>query len=209
MARPRIQGITSTGRRATAIVALVALVATGTALACRPKPRSVESFCTQLKGVEDLDEVLAGADRSQAGDRAAKLQELQHVAPDEVEPHVARLAAVTDDLARTMGTAPDPDAAVIEVFARRKPELADITAAGRAVEAYSSDHCKVVLNPATTPPPGANTASTAPPPTTRSAPKSTRRPTTKASGRSTTRQTTATTRRSSTTRKATTTTRRR
>ena len=38
------------------------------------------------------------------------------VAPDEIEPHVGRLAAVTDDLARTMGTAPDPGAAVIEVL---------------------------------------------------------------------------------------------
>jgi hypothetical protein len=154
--------------------------------------------------VRDLDQVLAGGDAPRTAELAGQLKELREVAPEELDPSIARLSTVTDDLARTMGTTPDADTAASEVFGRRRDELADITAAGRSVESYAAEHCKVVLNPAGTTPP--TTVGPPPPPPTTKAPASTRAPTTTRRAPSTSRPKAATT--TTRARKSTTTTRR-
>jgi hypothetical protein len=192
-----------------AAVAALGVAAAGLGVACGPRARSDESFCPQLKAVEDLDDVLAGADATLVGQRARELQDLRSAAPEELEPHLTRLAAVTDDLAHTLGTTPDPDAAASEVFTRRQGELADITASGRAVEAYATEHCQLVLNPTgPTGAPGAPPATA--PATSRRAGPSTSTTRRTATTRGTTRSSrSGTTGRASTTRpRATTTTRR-
>jgi hypothetical protein len=203
-------GRTSTRRR----LAFTALVVTGVAasgLAACARPRSAESFCAQLGTVRDLDQVLAGGDAPRTAELAGQLSELRQVAPEELDPSIGRLSNVTDDLARTMGTTPDADAAASEVFTRRRAELPEITAAGRTIESYAAEHCRVVLNPTDTVPP--TTVAPPPPPTkaptTTRAPSTTRRPATSRPRAATTttrvRKATSTTRRSP----ATTTTRRR
>lgn len=202
MARVRTGGTRTRWQVATAVVVLAGAATAG---ACAPR-RSEESFCDQLKVVQDLDEVLAGGSGPRTAERAAQLQELHLVAPETIEPQVGRLVAVTDDLTRTMGTAADARAAAGEVFARRREEIPEITAAGRAVETYAAEHCQVELNPTATTPPPSTTASTTAPPTT----TTTRRATTTAKAATpTTRSTkaTGTTRKPTTTRKAVTTTR--
>jgi hypothetical protein len=217
VARERTGG-TRTQRWAVGALAFAGAAATA-AGACAPQ-RSVERFCEQLKVVQDLDLVLAGGAATSVAERAGQLEELRLAAPEAIEPQVGRLVAVTDDLARTMGTAPDPDTAASDVFSRRRAELPEITAAGRAVEAYAAEHCQVQLNPAaaastTMPPVPPVTSATT---TTRPAAPSTKRPAT-TTRPATTRRAPATTRRPATTRKpaptstrpraATTTTRRR
>jgi hypothetical protein len=176
-----------TTRRWRAAVAATLIGSGALAVSCGPRARSTEAFCAQLKVVRDLDEVLAGGSADKVAERAGQLQELQQSAPDEIAPHVSRLAGVTDDLARTMGSVPDPRAAVSDVFSRRQAELPEITASGRAVEAFAASHCEVQLNPAATAPP-AGPAPTDPPSTV----TRTTRPTTSTSTRRT-----STTRRSS------------
>ena len=202
MARVRTGGTRTRWQVATAAVVFAGAAVT---VACGPR-RSEESFCEQLKVVRDLDEVLAGGSGPRTAERAGQLQELHLVAPETIEPQVGRLVAVTDDLTRTMGTAPNAHAAATEVFARRRAELPEITAAGKAVETYAAEHCQVDLNPtATTPPTTPAPATTAAPP----ASTTTRKPATTGKAPPTTRSTkaTGTTRKPATTRKAVTTTR--
>jgi hypothetical protein len=196
------------------VAAAVVVVAVSVAGGCALKQRSEDSFCMQLKVVRDLDEVLAGGDAGRITERSRELQDLRSVAPDEIEPQITRLAAVTEDLARTMGTVPDADAAASEVFTRRHAELPEITAAGRTVETYAHEHCQVALNPSGTAPststgPAPSEPATTVAPATTRAPAATRPRTTSppASTRST--RATTTTRRPATSRRATTTTTRR
>jgi hypothetical protein len=140
------------GRKVTVAAMTAALVgASAMTIAGCAEDRSAESFCQQLRAVQDLDEVLATGNAARTGEQAGELQQLQRVSPEEIEPHVARLATVTDDLAQAMRTTPDADTAANEVFARRRDELPEITAAGRSVEEYAVQHCAVVLNPTALP----------------------------------------------------------
>lgn len=174
--------------------------------------RSPEAFCARLGTVADLDDVLVGGSPARAAERVVQLQELRSVAPEEVEPQVARLAAVTDDLARTLATTPDPGDAASEVFLRRQAELPEIEAAGTAVEHFASDHCQIVLNPtaaAALGPAGESPPTSGPPTTagpaatsTRARPPATaRRPSTAGRRTTTTRSRTTTSRSSRTTRR--------
>jgi hypothetical protein len=206
-------------RRTAATAAVLGVSAAAIATACGPR-RSVEAFCSQLKTVQDLDDVLAGDTSGPGvGEQAGQLQELRRVAPDELEPQVARLSSVTDDLARTMGTAPDPDSAASEVFTRRQAELPEITAAGKAVETFAAEHCQLALNATDTAPgpaggPGGGGSTTVPAASTSRPPAraTSRPPSTRSNGSATTRsgRSTGSTRATPTTRaRATTTTRRR
>jgi hypothetical protein len=191
------------------LTALACAGAASSGLGACSRPRSVESFCTQLGTVRDLDEVLAGGSAPRTAELARELQELRQVAPEELDPAIARLSAVTDDLVRTMGTTPDADAAASEVFSRRQAELPEITAAGRTVESFAAEHCQVVLNPTGTAPPTA--ATTAAPPPTKASSTTRRSATSRAPAGPTTRSrpATTTTRRPPATTTTTTTTRRR
>jgi hypothetical protein len=178
-----------------ATAAVAALGVSGAAAAgCANRQRSAEAFCAKLAAVQDLDDVLAGGSAPRAIELAADLRELRHVAPEELDPHVARLSAVTDELVSSLGTAPDPDSAASEVFTRRQAELPAITESGRAVESFATQHCQISLNPAATAP-----APTEPPTTT----ATTELPTTRKS--STTARRATSTRVSSTSRRASTT----
>jgi hypothetical protein len=135
------------------------------AAGCNRTPeRSTDEFCRQVASVQGLDQVLAGTDAAQAARQVDQLRGLQEVAPSDIEPSVARLVAIADELAHALGTTPDPEVAADEVFRRHQSELATITEAGTAVEGYALDRCGVRLNPTGTAPlatsPGTTPAAT-------------------------------------------------
>lgn len=136
-------------------VGLAPLIAAG----CSREPeRSVAAFCAQVKNVEELDAVLATGDRQRIDQQVNDLRTLQQVSPPEIEPSVGILVSVTDDLARTVATSGQPDLAADEVFTRRQGEKPAIEAAGKAMELYTYDNCRVFLNG--TGVPGTGTSST-------------------------------------------------
>ncbi len=169
MARPRTTRQSARTAGAGLTIAALAVVAATGAVGCSREPeRSVAAYCAQVQSVKDFDQVLAGGDPARTARAAADFRSLRQVAPSEIEAQLGTLAAITDELARTMGTAPDANAAAHEVFAQHQGDLASITDAGAKVELYTADNCHVLLNgtaaPGTTVPgtdvPGRSTTTT-------------------------------------------------
>lgn len=136
---------TTTRRTTSALLAvgLSLVLAGGTACAKDPE-RSVAAYCDQVTKVQGLDAILATGDAQRISEQVAQLRTLQQVAPADVEPSVAIVVSVADDLSRAVGSVP-PDVAADQVFTRRKAEVPAIEAAGRTLEIYTFDNCKVNL----------------------------------------------------------------
>jgi len=132
----------------------------------RTPERSTDAFCAQVASVQGLDQVLAGTDAARTAEQVEQLRRLQEVAPGDIEPSVARLVAITDELAHAVGSTPDAARAATDVFARHQGDLTAITDAGTAVERYALERCGVRLNPTGTTLPGAGTTTTSAPGTT-------------------------------------------
>lgn len=138
----------------------VAVLATG----CSEDPEpSVANFCSQVETLRTLDEDLASGDPVRIQARADDLRLLQQVAPAEIEPSVAVLLGVTDNFARTAGTATERDAVADQVFRGRSEDIAAIEAAGTAVSDYGRENCALDLT-------GGSTPTTPTTPTTAAAP---------------------------------------
>jgi hypothetical protein len=139
-------------RRAAKVWAVVAGLAVVLVGCNRTPERSTEAFCGQVGSVQGLDQVLAGTDAAQAARQVEQLRALDQVAPADIEPSVAQLVGVADELAHALGTTPDPEVAADAVFRRHQSDVAAITDAGAMVERYALDRCGVRLNPTGTAP---------------------------------------------------------
>jgi hypothetical protein len=116
-------------------------------LACSNEPeRSVANYCSQVKALTTLDADLASGDPVRIQARASDLRLLQQVAPTDIEPSVVILLGVTDDFARTAGTATDRSEVADEVFRGRSGDIASIEAAGNQVAAYTVTNCQIDLD---------------------------------------------------------------
>jgi hypothetical protein len=158
---------------------MVAILALGAACTDEPE-RSVANYCTQVRSLVTLDADLASGNPVQIEARANDLRLLRQVAPAEIEPSIGILLGVTDDFARTAGTATDRAAVADEVFRGRSDDIASIEAAGNAVTTYTTSNCQFDLvggssvpgstsssvPPGSTGATGPSTASTAPTPPT-------------------------------------------
>jgi len=149
------------------------------AAACSSEPeRSVANYCSQVDALATLDADLASGDPVKIQARAADLRLLQQVAPSEIEPSVTILLGVTDDFARTAGTATDRSAVADEVFRGRSDDIESIEAAGNELVGYTESKCQIALDGggstsvpgSATAPPGSEDATQ---PSTTSAPTST------------------------------------
>jgi hypothetical protein len=134
-------------RRALASVLAVTVVAgLAAGAACSSEPeRSVANYCSQIQALRTIDEDLASGDAVRIGARAEDLRLLQQVAPTDIEPSVAVLLGVTDDFARTAGTATDRSEVADAVFRGRSADVVGIEAAGNAVADYTRDNCRIDL----------------------------------------------------------------
>jgi hypothetical protein len=150
-------------RRLTRLVAAGAMAATpilGLAYSNEPE-RSVANYCSQVQALTTLDADLASGDPIRIQARASDLRLLQQVAPTDIEPSVVILLGVTDDFARTAGTATDRSEVADEVFRGRSGDIAAIEAAGNQVAAYTVTNCQLDLDGgATTAVPGSADPST-------------------------------------------------
>lgn len=141
--------------------------------ACSDEPeRSVANYCSQVRSLTTLDTDLASGDPVRIEGRADDLRLLQKVAPAEIEPSVVILLGVTDDFARTAGTATNRAEVADEVFRGRSGDIASIEAAGDQVAEYTATNCQVDLDgggPGSVP----GSATTAPTPSTGGGPGTT------------------------------------
>ena len=113
--------------------------------------------------ITTLDADLGTGDPVRIQARADDLRLLQQVAPVEIEPSIGVLLAITDDFARTAGTATDRAAVADEVFRGRSGDITAIEAAGDDVATYTASTCQIDLDGAgSTSVPGSSTAETAP-----------------------------------------------
>jgi hypothetical protein len=150
-------------RRALASVLAIAVMAgVAASAACSSEPeRSVANYCSQVEAVRTIDEDLASGDAVRIGARAEDLRLLQQVAPTDIEPSVAVLLGVTDDFARTAGTATDRSEVADAVFRGRSADIAGIEAAGNSVAAYTRDKCQIDLGGGSAPAAGTGGPTTA------------------------------------------------
>jgi hypothetical protein len=148
-------------RRLPRLLVAGALVASASAgLACSDEPeRSVSAYCAQVQALTSLDADLASGDPTRISARAEDLRRLREVAPAEIEPSVAVLAGVTDDFARTAGTATDPADVADEVFRGRGDEITGIEAASTQVAEYTAANCRIDLDGGGSSVPGSATPS--------------------------------------------------
>jgi hypothetical protein len=131
------------------IAAIALLAAVGALLAAceRPAERSVESFCREIAHAEALDESLATLDPETLAPDVAALRKAARVAPPEIESQVDTLISLTSVLQDTIETARTDQAAALEQTLRaHAADVAAVTAAGRQVETYTRDNCRIELN---------------------------------------------------------------
>lgn len=134
-------------RRTRSAVAVTALATVVLAGACSDEPeRSVAAYCSQVQAIATLDADLATGDPVRIQARADDLRALRQVAPGEIEPAVGVLLGITDDFARTAGTATDRADVADEVFRGRSDEIASIEAAGEDVATYTAANCRIALD---------------------------------------------------------------
>lgn len=142
VARPRP---TDARRRLRLVLAAVLglLVATAAVIsACTKEPeRSVAEFCTHARPVIGFDVVIASGDTANINRTVADLRALEQVAPGDIVTQVGILVTITNELGIAIADGKDPDLAAKEVFKNRQADIAKIDDAGRAVEAYASEHC--------------------------------------------------------------------
>ena len=139
-------------RRLTLAAVGAVLITAAMATGCSDDPEpSVANFCSQVETLRTIDEDLASGDPVRIQARAEDLRLLQQVAPAEIEPSVAVLRGVTDDFARTAGTASDPDEVANQVFQGRSGDIVAIEAAGTAVSDYARDNCSLDLTGGSSP----------------------------------------------------------
>ena len=131
--------------RSAVVVALVTLGALAGACSDEPE-RSAANYCSQVQTIRTLDADLATGDPVRIQARADDLRLLQQVAPAEIEPAIGVLLGITDDFARTAGTATDQAAVADEVFRGRSGDIAAIEAAGDQVATYTATTCQIDLD---------------------------------------------------------------
>lgn len=131
------------------IAVVAALAAIGAVIAAceRPPEPSVEAYCREIASAEGLDESLASFDAVALEPQVAALRKASKVAPLAIAPQVNTLLDLTNALESTIATARTEQAAALEQTLRAKEgELAAVTEAGKAVEAYTRDNCGIELN---------------------------------------------------------------
>ena len=139
----RRRAIRSVTRRLATATALPLVVLSASA-ACSSEPeRSVANYCSQASALTSIDADLAGGDPVRLQARAQDLRLLQQVAPTDIEPSVAVLVGLTDDFARTAGTATDRAKVADEVFRGRSGDIDGIEAASRQVADYTATNCAI------------------------------------------------------------------
>ncbi len=151
----------SAGRRRGRIAAstIVVLALLWSTAACSSDPeRSAPALCEQLALAEGLDEALATADVAALTEDEAALRRAAEVAPLDIEAQVVVIADTTAVLVATIDTAAgDRREALQEALRAQEAEVAEVTAAGNAVAAWSAANCGLDLGSGeavpTTPPP--------------------------------------------------------
>ena len=133
--------------RLTAGVVAVVLVAAAAwiLLGNRHPTRSVEAYCDKIVAAETLRSALATGDAQEIRTAVDQFQGAVDVAPIEIEPQTQTLVDYAEELASTLGTTGGSEAetraALTEAVRRLDDRSADVTAAGRAVDAYARDTC--------------------------------------------------------------------
>jgi hypothetical protein len=153
VARPeehRESGRRGTVIQAVVLVALILGVAAYLVLPGRfetqPPPRSVEEYCRAVGGVAGLDEAFTNLDASAVRSTLPALEQLERVAPPDVEPHVRALLDVSRALVPGVAEArTDESAALDRAWRPKQAELAKLQTAGIALQLYTAHHCKVDL----------------------------------------------------------------
>lgn len=130
--------------RAAAVLASAGIVLV---VACTSEPsRSTEAFCKKMESARPLDERLAELDPTQVRPEYDALRAAQKVAPPEIEPQVATITAFAGVLVDALDGARGGGTATIEEALRtHQDELADVAAAGKAIESYTRDNCGLEL----------------------------------------------------------------
>jgi hypothetical protein len=131
------------------IAVVAALAAIGAVIAaCERQPEpSVDAYCREIASAHGLDESLASFDAAALEPQVAALKRASEVAPLEIAPQVNTLVDLTTALQSTIATARTEQAAALEQTLRDKAaELAAVTEAGKAVEAYTRANCGIELN---------------------------------------------------------------
>jgi hypothetical protein len=133
------------------IVVLIAGVAAVVALrlADRPPGRSAPAFCAELAAAQDLDEGLASLDPDRLDPQVAALARAHAVAPLEIEPTIAAVRDLVEDLRDTIDAAPgDRVDAVVEALRAREADLPRARFAGVVLEDYARNTCSLELSTA-------------------------------------------------------------
>jgi hypothetical protein len=132
------------------VIAAVAVLAVIGAViaACERSPEpSVEAYCREIASAQGLDESLASLDPDQLAPDVSALRRAARVAPAEVAAQVDTLLQLTSTLQSTIEVARTDQAEALEQTLRAQADqLANVTAAGRAVEDYTRATCGLELN---------------------------------------------------------------
>lgn len=131
------------------IVLLVAAGGTGAYVFIqgRDETASVPVFCERLALAQDLDQSLATLDPTTLGPQTGALQRALNVAPADIKPQLATLTAFVEQITAAVSASPtNKRDALVNALEQRQGEIDAVTAAGRAVQEWSSANCGISLN---------------------------------------------------------------
>lgn len=104
-------------------------------------------FCERLALAQDLDQSLATLDPTTLGPQTGALQRALSVAPDDIKPQLATLTAFVEQITAAVSASPtNKRDALVNALEQRQGEINAVTAAGRAVQEWSSANCGISLN---------------------------------------------------------------
>ena len=133
-------------------VVTVLIVAVGVAGAYvfiqgQEEPASVPVFCERLALAQDLDQSLATLDPTTLGPQTGALQRALNVAPADIKPQLSTLTVFIEQITAAVSASPtNKREALVNALEQRQGEIDAVTAAGRAVQEWSSANCGISLN---------------------------------------------------------------
>ena len=104
--------------------------------------RSPEAYCRQIASVTSLDDALGNLDAEGARDAFSELEQLDQVAPTDIEPEVRTVLDASRPLVVTLQTtSSDQEQALRQVFSTHQGDMQRVDTAAKAVEVYTSTNC--------------------------------------------------------------------
>jgi hypothetical protein len=104
--------------------------------------RSPEAYCGQIASVTSLEDALGNLDAQSAQDAFARLEDLDRVAPTDIEPQLRVVVDASRPLVVTLQTtSPDQEQALRQVLQARQPDMQRVDSAAKAMEVYTSATC--------------------------------------------------------------------